>query len=313
MSDHDVLSQAVRALRSEHTGQRAGSGFTRAQVMKRLHQKRRRRLLRWLGLSPVAALVAGSAWAQATDSWPVVWQSMRASVSAAIGLAKNEPSAPMAPPSRANTRGAPKDSPTNAIAVDEPAPPAPLPIDDTRMDVSHSDVPDTESLAITDDVIASDASPAKRSGGAGARQAARNPQHTVKEQGREQRDSSAAIAQPSVTVSETALSPVSKPSVDEPSPDQELLEFRRAHDAHFVSRSSSAAIASYQRYLERYPRGRFVPEARYNLALLRLKQGQTAQAERELAAFARGAYGGYRKSEAKALLEALKQHKKSRP
>jgi len=56
-----------------------------------------------------------------------------------------------------------------------------------------------------------------------------------------------------------------------------------------------------------------VPEARYNLALLRLKQGQTALAERELAAFARGAYGGYREAEAKALLEALKQHEKSRP
>jgi hypothetical protein len=62
---------------------------------------------------------------------------------------------------------------------------------------------------------------------------------------------------------------------------------------------------AYGDYLRAYPKGRFVPEARYNSALDWIKLGDTAAARAALAPFANGTYGGYRQSEAKQLLEAL--------
>jgi hypothetical protein len=79
MTDSDVLARAAKALREAHTGERQGSGFTRARVMSSLHRDRRRRLLRWAVFSPLASvLLVGSAWAQSTGKWPVIWQAVAA-------------------------------------------------------------------------------------------------------------------------------------------------------------------------------------------------------------------------------------------
>jgi hypothetical protein len=96
--------------------------------------------------------------------------------------------------------------------------------------------------------------------------------------------------------------PAAEPA--EPPADPELSAFRSAHELH-VQGSPRAAIDAYGDYLRAYPSGRFVPEARYNTALDRIKLGDTAAARAALAPFADGTYGGYRQSEAKQLLEAL--------
>jgi hypothetical protein len=252
MTERDLLGRASRELRAEHDGRFAGSGFTRGQIMKRLHAKRRRRLLGWLGFTPLAALVAGSAWAQATHSWPEVWQGMRDGVWAAWRV-----TASVADP----TEALPPRKPIKTT----PAPAVSLPA------VSLPEVP-AAAPAATD---ASDA---------GAH--------------------SSADAAPATNTARRARSAKGAP---QPSRDPEFAEFRRAHNTHFGGSASPGAAAAYERYLSRYPDGRFVPEARYNLALLHLKAGQHSRAQTLLQGFASGAYGGYRQAEAQALLDALAQ------
>jgi len=95
------------------------------------------------------------------------------------------------------------------------------------------------------------------------------------------------------------------PDRPESKPDAELASFRLAHDLHVAGRQPRAAIAAYDDYLAAFPNGRFVPEARYNRALDSIKVGDKAAARTALEPFARGAYGDYRRKEARDLLEAL--------
>lgn len=105
-----------------------------------------------------------------------------------------------------------------------------------------------------------------------------------------------------------ATAPEPPRAPDQPSEtarDPELVLFRRAHDLHFKSGAPSAAVAAYGEYLAAYPRGRFVPEARYNTAVGLLKMGERDRARRLLETFARGEPGSYRQAEATKLLDAL--------
>jgi len=81
--------------------------------------------------------------------------------------------------------------------------------------------------------------------------------------------------------------------------------FAEAHRLHFVDRDPVRALAAWDRYLAAAPSGRFVPEARYNRALALIRAGRELEAKRELEAFANGTYGGYRRDEARALLDAI--------
>jgi TolA-binding protein len=87
--------------------------------------------------------------------------------------------------------------------------------------------------------------------------------------------------------------------------DPELGTFRRAHDLHFKAAVPRAAVAAYAEYLNAYPHGRYVPEARYNTAVKLLKLGERGRARNLLESFARGDHGAYRQTEAKELLEAM--------
>jgi TolA-binding protein len=90
----------------------------------------------------------------------------------------------------------------------------------------------------------------------------------------------------------------------QPAHDRELSQFRAAHDLHFGGRARDA-IRAYTEYLSAFPSGRFVPEARYNIALDHIKLGNTAAAREALQPFADGRYGSYRRKEARQLLEAM--------
>ena len=87
--------------------------------------------------------------------------------------------------------------------------------------------------------------------------------------------------------------------------DPALALYRVAHAAHFVDRDPVRALAAWDAYLSAAPNGQFAPEARYNRALSLVRLGRAREARSALEPFANGAYGGYRKSEASALLERL--------
>jgi hypothetical protein len=100
--------------------------------------------------------------------------------------------------------------------------------------------------------------------------------------------------------------PPSRPAP--PAPDPELSQFRAAHERQVQAQDPEqrrAAIEAYAGYLRAYPHGRFVPEARYNMALDWIKLGDVAAARSALAPFAAGVYDGYRQQQARELLEAL--------
>ncbi|MBX3211621.1 MAG: hypothetical protein KF850_06280 [Labilithrix sp.] len=93
------------------------------------------------------------------------------------------------------------------------------------------------------------------------------------------------------------------PAISAPDPHAAL--FAEAHRLHFSERAPARALAAWDRYLAVAPEGRFAPEARYNRALALVRLGRHVEAMPELAAFASGAHGSYRRDDAKALLDAL--------
>ncbi|HSO35477.1 MAG TPA: hypothetical protein VLT33_23270 [Labilithrix sp.] len=91
----------------------------------------------------------------------------------------------------------------------------------------------------------------------------------------------------------------------EPSTEEQSL-YATAHEAHFVARDSASALRGWDAYLAAHPDGRFAMEARYNRAICLVRLGRRREAREALAPFAAGTYGGYRKSEASELLDALR-------
>jgi hypothetical protein len=85
----------------------------------------------------------------------------------------------------------------------------------------------------------------------------------------------------------------------------ELALYREAHRAHFDRNDCRAAVVGWERYLAEAPRGRFTLEARYNRALCLVRIGRHREAAAALAPFAEGAFGDYRRADARALLDAL--------
>jgi hypothetical protein len=96
-----------------------------------------------------------------------------------------------------------------------------------------------------------------------------------------------------------AVAPVASAS------DPHAALFAEAHRLHFTERDPARALAAWDRYLDAAPAGRFAPEARYNRALALVRLGRRVEAQKELAVFANGMYGDYRREEARALLDAL--------
>lgn len=114
----------------------------------------------------------------------------------------------------------------------------------------------------------------------------------------------------------TAIAPMSpttvvaapRPGASAPpklSKDEDLALYRQAHSLHFGAQDALRAILAWDDYLRRSPGGRFATEAHYNRAMCLVRLGRTDEARRALALFANGAFGGYRKSEAAALLAAM--------
>ncbi|HET9929649.1 MAG TPA: hypothetical protein VFQ35_03135 [Polyangiaceae bacterium] len=106
---------------------------------------------------------------------------------------------------------------------------------------------------------------------------------------------------------EPAPAPVNPPPAPPEANDPAHELYRVAHQAHFVEHDFASALRAWDAYLAAAPSGRFAPEARYNRALCLVRLGRKDDAERALRPFAEGAYGTYRRDEAKALIEALQR------
>lgn len=278
MTDEDVLVRAARALREAHSGERQGSGFTRARVMNTVHRQRRRRVLRWAVFSPIASLLlVGSAWAQSTGKWPVIWRAVTSVLVAE----------PIDEEDRRGQTGRPSprqrlDPPQGAVAPPSPSD-VPEPLDEPTVPAAPEI---TEPIPAPS--VGVEASPARR---------------PLRE-----RSSSKRRPAPASRPSEAAASaPAEKdaPAATEPRRDRELSRFRAAHDLHFAGNRPREALEAYAEYLREFPNGRFVPEARYNGALDQIKLGNESAAREALEPFAAGRFGGYRQKEARELLEAL--------
>lgn len=119
--------------------------------------------------------------------------------------------------------------------------------------------------------------------------------------------------QPSAPSSSTAVieqSPKEEPrriapakSSDSPASELELSLYEQAHRMHFVQRDPLQALAAWNEYLRRVPRGRFAVEAHYNRAVCLVRLGRHEEAKAALSPFAAGVYAGYRQAEARALIE----------
>ena len=94
--------------------------------------------------------------------------------------------------------------------------------------------------------------------------------------------------------------------------DAEADAYGRAHRAHFDEGAPERALAGWEDYLRRYPRGAFEPEARFNRAICLVRLGRHAQAERAVRSFADGRFGNYRRAEAEQLLAWLRDRPPAR-
>lgn len=96
------------------------------------------------------------------------------------------------------------------------------------------------------------------------------------------------------------------PSSQETAPrPADLARFERAYELHFVVKDYERALLAWEGYLRTSPDGQLAVEARYNRAMALVRLGRHDEAKAALEPFARGAFGGYRQSEAQAILAAL--------
>jgi hypothetical protein len=277
LRDPQLLSLA-KVLREAHTGERLASGLTRARVLETMQRRRRQRVVRWLWLGPLLTLgLGGSVWAQASGRLDPLWQAASQAIERVSGR-----------PSRAPARVA---RPPMILPSAPPAATPELPALVPSVDAGsfESAAPGAESW-VEPEVVTEPERP--------KRAASRRP-------------ASARLARPPMTEGESRAEPDPKKPAQEPppeaAPDPELRLFRTAHELHLKGNAAQAALDAYDRYLERYPSGRFVPEARYNRALNLVKLGEKVRAREALKPFAEGQFGPLRQAPARQLLNALER------
>jgi hypothetical protein len=265
----DLLGEAARALREEAEETPARSDETRARVMASLRKQRSRRVTLVRTAVPLAAVFVGSlAWAAATGILPMPFRAL-------------DPAHEVEAPAPPNTALPPPSAPSLIPSSDE-APPetppqedSPPPSDAKNVDRANP-APAPHPLKSPSPAIA----PAPR----GATPIATSPPQA----------SASAHAPPSPAITPPAPA----------GPDEHAL-YTTAHRLHFTERNPSGALAAWDAYLRAAPRGRFSVEAHYNRALCLVRLGRAAEARASLERFASGAFGGYRKAEARALLDAM--------
>jgi len=297
----DPLDRFTRALAAEHDGEVAAPGVTRSRILERLAKKRSpRTTLRVVWMIPLFVFGAGTALA-ASGQLPRVVKPVAQFLAGDEGpaspkqkkparVATSSPLAPSAKPPVPEPTARERDpaEPAGAGAGAAAAAPEPaLP----RARASEPAVLTAPSARASTSATATTATTATATG------------------------TLAGAPEPSPSVSSAAVhsigppQPTAEPNRARSAPaaagEPGLDLYAAAHRAQFSAKDYAAAARHYRKYLKKAPTGSFVTEARYNLSLCLLRLGRTAEARPLLSAFASGAYGNYRKVEAKRLLDAL--------
>ncbi|MBK9259362.1 MAG: hypothetical protein IPM54_05945 [Polyangiaceae bacterium] len=269
----ELLREATRALREEADGSPGKQAETRARIVRTLKERRARKLAAIRVFVPIAAVLVGSvAWASATHRLPGVWYELKDN----LGFG------------RAEVEEAPVDVPADPPAPRRVAKALDVKAPEPAAEVVEAPAPtDVEPAPQPEDVEGQAAAAPKMAAAAPPRIVAPTDVPKVDAAPADVPKVDAAAAAPEVRV------------------DPAEALYRAAHEAHFVTRNSSAALAAWDAYLAAAPRGRFALEARYNRALCLVRLGRKAEAQRALEPFAAGAYGGYRKAEARSLVDAM--------
>lgn len=273
------LDHLVQALRGEHRGSSPRASATRARILMSLHEQKHRRRVRWGFGIPLGLILAGStAWAG--DDLGATARSLLDRASAWFGWESTETSPAQNVPTRspspalAQTPSAPGrgEDVSPSLADEASTTPAPHPASPTPAPLVASPAPPVVPLA------AHPASPTAA------------PLESPPRATREPRPPAPRL--PASSSGDASLRP-------------DLAIYRSAHDAQFTANDCASAVTSYEQYLNRFPQGTLVPEARFNRALCLLRLGRRHEAERALRPFAEGAFGSYRQTDARHLLASL--------
>lgn len=286
--DRELLG-AFRAVRDTYDGANEEADLTLQRALFRTRAvERKRRLSRWVLLPAAAALVASSAWAGVTGRLSPAVQSLLEVVHVAtphdvrdVPVAMSPaPPAPVTPPS------------TNDSAPEPPVAAQPAPV---AMPSAPAAVPVAPATPVV---------PASRPATPVAPPEAPPPSPAeFATLASKVGPTGQGSGKPEAPLAPAASAASVAPTVSAPDPLASL--FAEAHRVHFGDRDAARALVLWDRYLVAAPQGRFAPEARYNRALTLIRLGRRIEAQQELAAFATGMYGDYRREEAKALLDAL--------
>ncbi|MBK7778704.1 MAG: tetratricopeptide repeat protein [Sandaracinaceae bacterium] len=292
MNDDDLLAKATRELREAGDPPLPELRQTRRRIMEASSraEKPSRRWV-WLVGQLAAFLLAATALAATTGQLQPMIEAVRVLVGAPSA-------APEPAPVQPRPRGARRPAASAAPAALPPSAEA----DAVLPSEAAAEMPEGAGSALAARSVADDVAPALPRAAVTdpTRAAAAAPGHHVVAQSPATSDSYRAGAGHA-----TDASP-EQPAATAPVSDPDLALYREAHRAHFVQRDSRAALAAWDRYLAAHPRGSFALEARYNRALCLVRLGRHDAARQALAPFAAGDVGGgYRRTEASALLEAL--------
>lgn len=276
--EDDLLARASRALRERHDGREDPATRTRERILASVRQKDKRRSFWFKASIPGGVLLLGTtAWAQATHQWPAIWRTVGDIFSLPVSNEGNSEQ------QLAAGRAMNMPSTTRSESTSE----APASSADTQADA----------FALTD----ADATETTTAEAADVSIDAHTLGDTRTSPGRRKR----TLTKPELDV-ERELERA-RSTASEPPSEPEIAAFRAANDLDFKQRNLGGALAAYRLYLRDYPAGRFVPEARYNSAIILLKLGKREEARRELTPFASGKYGAHRQARAAKLLHALEQ------
>ena len=289
----DGFDDAVAAFRDDQDRARGDAASGRRRLLRAVERRESRRKL------SIAAAVAIALVGTNSTTW--AWSTGRLEPIAELFEGEGAAAAPEQAPIAHAPRPGMGSTPTRAPAVlpartpDEPV---------TEGTMTEGTVSPRTVTASPPEVVVADARPTGGPTGTPRRTA------SAVEEARQAQPSNEADPRTGLPSSEAdalAAALAELEGTDAPRDDADRRAFADAHRAHFGGGPPSAALDAWDRYLARFPAGRFVPEARFNRAvtLLRLRRDEEARAA--LRPFADGAYEGVRAREAGALLRAIEQ------
>lgn len=293
--ESDTLAAATAALREVEPAAQPAVAATRGRVMASLERSGRGRKKRVVVAALLASFGTGTlSWAAATGRVSRAIESLTEARPAWPSLAwpALQPAAPMATKHHRGHAATAADSSAEpvAVAVVEPQPPQPVvepqPVAEPQPVVEPQPTDAGFHTTTTPDLIPVPAGVAEP-----ATQPALPPLPPPRIPRRDHRPA-------------PAPTPV-EPAVVDDAVDRDL--YRRAHELHFHGTDPAAALAAWDQYLTERPAGQFAVEARYNRALALIRLGRRDDARAALAPFADGGVepAGYRRRDARELLEAL--------